>query len=288
MARLNRPRTPNPPATPARLPGDVRLMNAVVALVVAGAALSLLVAGAWWLTRAPMFNLRSIEVKGELTRNQLPTLRTHALPELAGNFFSIDLDAARRAFESVPWVRRAVVRRLWPDRLVVQVEEHEVLALWEANEGSQTGFTRLVNTFGEVFEANLADVEDEALPLFTGPEGRAAEALGLWKRLQPAFAGRGQRIQHLAQSGRGSWRAELGKGVVVELGRGTEAEVAERTERFLRTVGTMTAKYRQPFVYADLRHAEGYALKLRGVGTNGPAAGVPGTVPGTPQGARAN
>jgi cell division protein FtsQ len=277
MARLDRTRSPRAPARPLRLPGDVRLMNIVTALVVTGCVFALAAAGVLWLTRAPGFTLRSIEVKGELTRNPLPTLRTHALPELAGNFFSIDLDAARKAFEAVPWVRRAIVRRIWPDRLVVQLEEHEALALWEANEGSQTGFTRLVNTFGEVFEANLADVEDEALPLFTGPEGRAAEMLALWKRLAPAFAERAQRIEQLSMSGRGSWRAELGRGVVVEMGRGSEAEVAERV---LRTVGAMTAKYRQPYLYADLRHADGYALKLRGVGTGGAASG--------PAGARTN
>jgi len=280
MARLNRLRTPPAaPAAPARMPRDVRLMNAVFALIVTGLVGALGAAGVLWLTRAPTFTLRAIEVQGTLTRSQLPTLRTHALPELAGNFFSIDLAEAQRAFESVPWVRRAIVRRIWPDKLSVLLEEHEVLALWEASEGGQAGMTRLVNTFGEVFEANLGDVEEETLPLFTGPEGRAAEMLVLWKRLQPAFAGHGKRIERLTLSGRGSWRAELDKGVVVEMGRGNEAEVAERTERFLRTVGQMTARYRQPLLHADLRHADGYALRLRGVSTTtaASAAGPAGT-----------
>jgi cell division protein FtsQ len=278
MKRLDRPRPGAMPAAAAAavgLPGDVRLMNAAAALVVTGCVLGLLAAGVLWLARAPAFTLRAIEVQGTLTRGQLPTLRTHALPELAGNFFSIDLAEAQRAFESVPWVRRAIVRRVWPDRLVVSLEEHEVAALWEASEGGPggvSGLTRLVNSFGEVFEANLGDVEDEVLPLFTGPEGRAAEMLALWLRLQPAFAARGQRIERLALSSRGSWRAELGKGVVVEIGRGSDDEVAERTERFLRTVGQMTARYRQPFMHADLRHADGYALRLRGVGTAAPAS----------------
>ncbi len=292
MPRLNRTRTVRPPAPPPRLPGDVRLMNASAAFIVAGLLLAAGVAGVLWLIRSQGHTLRSIEVQGELTRSQLPTLRTHALPELAGNFFSIDLVEAQRAFESVPWVRRAIVRRIWPDRLVVRLEEHEALALWEASEGSQTGLTRLVNSFGEVFEADLSDVEDEALPLFTGPEGRAAEMLALWRRLQPAFAERGQRIERLTLSGRGSWRAELGKGTVVEMGRGSEAEVAERTERFLRTVGLMTARYRQPMLYADLRHADGYALRLRGVGTSTTTSTTTrvgaSTPPAAASGARAN
>ena len=272
MARLERKRTQSPPATAGRLPGDVRLMNVLAVLAAGACALGLMGAGVAWLMQSPSLTLRAIEVQGELTRNQLPTLRTHALPELAGNFFSLDLAAAQKAFESVPWVRRAVVRRIWPDRLSVFLEEHEALALWEASEGSQTGLTRLVNSFGEVFEANLGDVEDDALPFFTGPEGRATEMLGLWRRLQPAFAERGLRIERLAMSGRGSWRAELSKGVIVEMGRGSADEVVARTGRFLRTVGTMTARWRQPLVYADLRHTDGYALKLRGVGTAAPAS----------------
>ncbi len=95
MARLNRLRTaPAAPAAPARMPRDVRLMNAVFALIVTGLVGALGAAGVLWLTRAPTFTLHAIEVQGTLTRSQLPTLRTHALPELAGNFFSIDLAEA--------------------------------------------------------------------------------------------------------------------------------------------------------------------------------------------------
>lgn len=272
MARLDRPRRTAAAAAlaaPLRLPGDVRLMNAATAFIVTGVAVGLLAAGVLWLTRASTFTLRAIEVQGVLTRGQLPAVRTHALPELAGNFFSIDLHEAQKAFESVPWVRRAIVRRVWPDRLVVQLEEHEARALFETADGGggDSGFTRLVNSFGEVFDANLGDVEDEGLPLFTGPEGHAAEMLALWQRLQEGFGARGQRIERLALSGRGSWRAELDRGVVVEMGRGSEAEVVDRSERFLRTVGQLTARYRQPLLFADLRHADGYALRLRGVST---------------------
>jgi len=90
----------------------------------------------------------------------VPTIRANAAPLLAGNFYSVDLQQGRAAFETVPWVRHAVVRRVWPDRLSVKLEEHRAAALWEGG-GEDSSGDRLVNSFGEVFQANLGDVEDD-------------------------------------------------------------------------------------------------------------------------------
>jgi cell division protein FtsQ len=258
-----------PPALPA-LPGDVRLMNLVSGAVFVGVALALLAAGVGRLARAPLFEIAVIQVQGDLTRNSVPTIRANALPALAGNFFAIDLGQAQRAFEQVPWVRRAVVRRVWPNRLVVELEEHQAAALWDGGAGTE----RLVNTHGELFEANLGDVEDEELPRFAGPDGSSARMLALWQRLRPAFAERGFAIASFTLSGRGSWRAELDDGAVVVLGRGDDDELVARAERFLRTLAQVRGRWDAELEYADLRHADGYALRLRGL-TTAPARGGP-------------
>ncbi|MCW5611284.1 MAG: cell division protein FtsQ/DivIB [Rubrivivax sp.] len=282
MARtLTRSRTAAAPAA-AVLPGDVRLMNAVASTVFVGVGLGLLAAGVLWLTRSPLFPIRAIELGGDLARNSVPTIRANATPLLAGNFYGIDLQQGRAAFEAVPWVRRAVVRRVWPDRLAVDLEEHRPAALWEGAagavddaEGSTAGLLgdRLVNTYGEVFAANLGEVEDEALPRLAGPEGSAAQMLALLQRLRPLFAGLDLAVDRVRLSGRGSWRVELDSGAVVELGRGSEDELVARCERFVRTLDQVTARWNAPLQYADLRHADGYAVRLRGVST-GAAAGT--------------
>jgi cell division protein FtsQ len=250
-------------APPAALPGDVRLMNLVSALVFVAVALALLAAGASRLAHAAMFDIALIRVEGELTRNSVPTIRANALPALAGNFFSIDLRRAQEAFQQVPWVRRAVVRRVWPNQLVVQLEEHHAAALWD----SETGAERLVNSQGEVFEANVGDVEDDGLPVFAGPEGSSAAMLALWRRLQPAFARGGLTLEKLVLTGRGSWRVQTDDAAIVELGRGSDDELVARSERFLRTLPQAAGRWQASLDYADLRHADGYALRLRGVST---------------------
>ncbi|MDP3251949.1 MAG: cell division protein FtsQ/DivIB [Hydrogenophaga sp.] len=248
-------------------PIDIRLMNLTTAiLVLVFCALSIIAAVAWC-ARNPVFDIRRITVLGDVQHNNAVTLRANVAPRLMGNFFTLDLAQARAAFEAVPWVRRAVVRREFPDRLRVVLEEHKPVAYW-----GPEGESRLVNHMGEVFEANTGEVEADDLPRLMGPEGQAAAVLRTFEVIKPLFAALDATPDELALSGRGGWRVLLDTGAMLELGRGTAEEVAGRTTRFLRTVTQVTSKYGRQIdsvESADLRHVDGYALRLRGVTTTG-------------------
>lgn len=249
------------------IPVDVRLMNitAAVLFVVGGAGL--LVAAGGWALRHPLFSLGGITVRGDVVHNNAVTLRANVAPRVAGNFFTLNLESARAAFQAVPWVRQAVVRREFPNRLRVVLQEHQAVAYW-----GDEGEPKLVNSFGEVFEANVGDVEQEALPRLAGPEGESAQVLATYRALQPLFEPLDLGLEQLVLTGRGSWQLTLDTGAVVELGRGTQAELVARAQRFAQTVTQATAKYgRRPeaLVSADLRHGDGYAIRLRGVSTTG-------------------
>jgi cell division protein FtsQ len=246
------------------VPFDVKLMNVTATLVYALFALVLLAAGAWWVLRQPFFPLAGIKVDGEVTHNNAVTLRANVAPQLAGNFFTVDLAKARAAFESVPWVRKAVVRREFPNKLRATLTEHVPVAHW-----GDEAESRLINGFGEVFDANVAEVDDH-LPSLSGPPEQASQVLGMYRVLQPLFAPYELAIDQLKLSRRGSWSVVLDSGAVLELGRGRSEEVAARTQRFLVTVAPVARQYGRTVSAvegADLRHNEGYALRLRGVTT---------------------
>ena len=238
-------------------------MNVTAASLAVLAALALLALASLWLARQPWFAIRDIAVDGEVSRNSVSTIRANAMPHLAGTFLTIDLASVQRAFESVPWVRRAVVRRVWPNQLRVQLEEHRPVALW----GNDGGADKLVNSFGEVFDANLGDVEDDALPTLQGPDGSAAHTLAMLGKLDAVLQPIDGRIDTLALSGRGSWRATLESGAVIEAGRGSDDEVLSRTARFVATLQQVTQRYQRPLESADLRHNDGFAVRLKGVST---------------------
>ena len=259
--------------TPPTLPADIRLMNLTASMLAAVGLTALLAAGALWAVHRPVFALHAIRVDGDLVHNNALTIRANAAPKLAGNFFTLDLSAGRRAFESVPWVRQAVVRRVWPNRLSVHLEEHRAAAFWVNPNAIDEPTDKLVNSFGEVFEANLGDVEDDALPTLRGPEGSSAHVLTMWQRLVPEFALMNAQVDALELSGRRSWRAELDSGAQVELGRGSDEEVIARTRTFVATLSAVSARYQQhPLLSADLRHNEGYAVRFKGVTTAADAA----------------
>jgi cell division protein FtsQ len=246
-------------------PVDVRLMNMTASVLFTVCAVLLAAALGWWALRHPLFAIGGITVQGDVTHNNVASLRANVAPRLAGNFFTIDLNQARQAFEDVPWVRQAVVRRQFPNRLRVQLEEHRAEALWGAESES-----RLVNSFGEVFEANPGDAEEQVMPRLAGPEGTSAQVLAMYRRLVPLFEPMDLAVEQVVLTNRGGWTLHLDSGATVELGRGPVEEVLARSQQFAQTLTQVTAKYgRRPeaLVTADLRHVNGYAVKLRGVGT---------------------
>ena len=247
------------------LPLDIRLMNVTAlglltlsGVIAAGGAL-------WTLLRLPAFAIQAITVEGDVTHNNAVTLRANVMPQLSGNFFTLNLAEAREAFESVPWVRQAEVHRQFPNRLRVVLREHEPVGLWgDVADGT------LVNRQADVFEAPADDQETEHLPRFRGPKGQSRQVVQMHGFLQPLFEAVGMKIEMLELSPRGSWRVETSSGAMLELGRGTQQEIAQRLQLFWRTLSQVTARYgRTPasLAAADLRHVDGYALQLKGVTT---------------------
>lgn len=272
----------------APLPADVRATFAAAHTLLALLAVVLVAGALLWLARWPGFALRSVQLQGNLLRTNVPTLQAHLAPRLNGNFFTADLQQLQQAFQAVPWVRHAVVRRVWPNTLVVLLEEHRPAALWQGSAGAGSSAAsgaseRIVNDLGEVFEASVADLDDAAaaaaLPTLAGPEGSAAAMLALYRRLLPVLAQVDHPIELLELSERGSWRVETRSGAVIELGRGSEAQVVARTTQFVQTLAEATEKWHAPLELADLRHNDGYAVRLRGISVSSAASAAAASKP---------
>ena len=219
----------------APLPFDIRLMNKVATWLLTLCVLVCLASGLWWGLRHPSFALQLITVEGEVSRNNALTLKTNVVPQLNGNFFTLELDQARQAFESVPWVRSAVVHREFPNRLRVRLQEQHPVALW-----GEEGSSSLLNEQGQVFEANLGEVEADALPRLKGPASQSQQVLDMYQTLRPVLQGADMDMDELELSARGSWKLLTTQGAVIELGREVR-EAREAMQRLLALPDPPTA-----------------------------------------------
>jgi cell division protein FtsQ len=200
----------------------------------------------YWLLMPQRFPVNAVEIKGPLKNTTRAEIEA-ALPRAAGNFFAVDLAEVRAGVERLPWVRHVAVRRVWPGRLEVAVEEHVALARW--------GDDALVNLQGEKFYARTR----ESLPSFVAPAGSAAEVARRYRRFSEIVAPLGTRVERVVLSARHAWQLRLANGVHVMLGRdGDLAE--ERLRKFVEAYpGTFAGK---KYEYVDLRYPNGFALRL--------------------------
>lgn len=248
---------------------DVRLLNASANGLMAAAGVALAVAAAAWVVERPAFALQAVVVEPSASAEPLQhvnraLLKSAGASRLHGNFFTVDLGAVRESFEQVPWVRRAQVRRIWPNTLRVGIEEHQPLAIWHDG--------RLVNRLGELFAANPAEAEAEgALLEFSGPPGSEAEVTRRWQSLREQLAPLTVAPEAVTLSSRWAWSARLDNGTVLLLGREQGMSIDERVARWVAVAPTVQTRLNREIASVDLRYQNGFAMRAPGALDKAPA-----------------
>ncbi len=229
-----------------------RLLNAAANLLIGIAIALLAAAGVQLLLRSAWFELREVTVLGAPTHTGGEQIRRATQAALSGaNFLAVDIDALRGALEQLPWVRRVELRRVWPDRLEISLEEHVPYAHW--------GDAGLVNTHGEFFAAR----SDESLPYLAGPQGTVAEVTRRYRAFAQLLAPLADAPQRVTLTSRYAWQLRLASGLHIELGRDYPAEAADRRlARFVAAYPQTLARMQRRHEYVDLRYSNGFALRI--------------------------
>ena len=126
---------------------------------------------------------------------------------------SLDLNAVRDRVQAVGWVKEARVVRLLPDTLIVDVKEHDRLAVWQT-----AGHAYVIDSGGKVIPgADAGRYPKLPLVVGKGADQTASEILPLLVQRPRLLGGRGVQID--AQGGQNVGRTGLGAdGAVAVLG----------------------------------------------------------------------
>lgn len=232
---------------------SVRQMNLLARLCLLGATVVVLGGVATWSMHRSWFDLKRIELRGDLTHVSSAAVRASIAGRIRGNFFTASLEDARRAFESVPWVAAASVRRAWPNRLIVTLREHRALGIWSDG--------RLLSDTGRLFAANLAEAEMFGpLAQFDGPESAAGAAVRRYYELLARFAPLSIGVSGVEISARESWAVTTDAGQRFELGRDEPAgRLSERIVLLVAAYPRVSAQLGGPPKRIDMRYPNGLA-----------------------------
>jgi cell division protein FtsQ len=221
-----------------------------IANVLFGLSLALVLYGAVrYVLRLPVFPLRAVVLTAAPQRVSPEQLAQVVREQVRGNFFSVDLDLTRQAFEQLPWVRKVSVRRKFPWSLELEVEEHVALARWNGS--------ALVNSHGEVFAA----ASEQALPAFIGQPETSLQVARMYDELNALLQPLQRQIAQISLSPRSAWQVKLDSGVVLELGR---EQMQERLARFVAVYPYSLATLARQVSHVDLRYRNGFAAYVPG------------------------
>jgi cell division protein FtsQ len=196
--------------------------------------------------------VRSVEVRGAAHQETRQGME-RVVSRLSGGLFSVDLEVARQGFEAMPWVRAATIRRVWPDSLLVELEEHVPAAAWND--------LAMLDVHGEVFPVRPW----QGLPRFRAPEGMEKEVTKRYGEFAELLGARGWRVAGLRVDGRRAWQLSLADGVTVELGR---ERLLERLRRFA-TFYPMVSARMTDIGRVDMRYPNGFAVLGKPIGAAG-------------------
>lgn len=213
------------------------------------AGLSLIYFGAVYLLEPTTLPVRTVRIESPLTHVTQQQLRELISAHVQQGFLKLDMDAIQHDVEALPWVYQASVRRSWPDKLVVRIEEQQAVARW--------GGKGLVNRHGDVFQPQ--DVADwSQLPLLRGPEGTEATVVKQYQEVLEMLTPLGLKVSHLTMNERRAWSLRLSNGLQVVLGRN---ETHMRLLRFVRVYADVLMPRLKAIDSVDLRYTNGFAVR---------------------------
>lgn len=196
--------------------------------------------------------LQSVRVSGPFVHVSKQALEEAIAPYIPRAFFMVDVFAIRRAARTIPWVADVSVRRVWPDRLDIDVRERVAVARWRDRE--------LLEQDGNPFAPESLE-PSASLPVLAGPEGGHLRVLERYRELDRITRRFLQvRVASLELNGSGSWVAGLANGIVVQLGPDTFDEFLPRYARaFPSALGARLEEVGE----IDLRYGNGFAVRWR-------------------------
>jgi cell division protein FtsQ len=207
---------------------------------------ALLLGIGFYLVHLPtLFPLNSVRLSAAPHRVSSAQVLEVVSSEVKGNLFTVDIAHLRQSLEKLQWVKSVNIRREFPGKLEVELEEHKALASWNNS--------LLVNMQGTIFSGST----EQKLPVFFGQAGDSIELAQRYTQFSSQLSVLNLQVIQVALSPRHAWQLHLSNGMVLELGR---EEMQQRLSRFVTAYPSSLAIQAGAARYVDMRYRNGFAV----------------------------
>lgn len=195
------------------------------------------------------FKIETVRIDAELDNLQAHEIEKNLSLYVNKHFFNVNLEDAKRSLQELSWVREVILKREWPDTVVVTLREQVPVARWN------TDF--YINDAADVFSSERNKLNAD-LPELNGPNDKAVDVLLFYTQVAHPLRKYGLEFKALFLDQRGAWTILTQQGIRLKLGTG---DVLHRLDTFLLAYNSSFRNRVSDIQTIDLRHSNGFAIR---------------------------
>ena len=202
---------------------------------------------------ATMWPVKKIAIQNEVKYVDKHQLRAEVESYIDEGMWAIDLSALQARIKKIDWIKNVEIRKVWPDQLILVIEENQPLVNFGKEILTQSGSKIVIGETREWMNL-LPKVE-----LHDGLDASAQELRDIWddyRAIRRSFELINLKLSHLEIDEINNWLLLFDDGLNINLGR---KQQKERVERLISVFGEINNK--QLISRIDLRYNNGFAIE---------------------------
>jgi cell division protein FtsQ len=204
------------------------------------------------LKNAEYFPIEAVKIFGvkNLDHGEVQTL---IAPLVSKGFFDVEVDKIKERLMQLPWISQVIVRRVWPNLVVVSIGEKTPVALWNG--------ASLLSTTGELFSPPVDSIPAH-LPQLVGPSGEQLFMAQYYAKINDVLMPLHFKIARLELTPSMTWNLMLDNGIKLSVGH---KDVLTRLNHFVKVYSKIVGNRVAEVDYIDLRYPNGMAVRWKSV-----------------------
>lgn len=202
-----------------------------------------------YVSRTNFMPIVAYQIEGNVKYTDIGELKNvlHGIPKMG--FFSTDVDMIKQKVEELRWVESAQISRTWPDRITVNINEYQPVAIWNG--------AYFISPNGDLIPMTGEEDYAQDMNQLYGPDGDHQLIMVTYAKIEKRLSLSGIKIRKLKLNSRRSIEFVLDDDVLVILGRD---DFEKRVERLAIYYAPLKRKVGDRLYSVDLRYTNGISV----------------------------